>query len=90
MYRAIGTPLDGYMEAGLLVRAMEDVGISEAVIDSCARMQRPAETLRRQHLELLGTVLRGLLGERADAVYALDDPAAADIVVPEPWDPWAS
>lgn len=88
-YRAIGTPLDGYMETGLLVKAMEDVGISEAVIDSCAHMQRPAETLRQQHLELLDTVLRGLLGDRADAIYELDDPAAAGIVVPASWDPWA-
>ncbi|MBF6241037.1 hypothetical protein IU474_28730 [Nocardia otitidiscaviarum] len=88
-YRAIGTPLDGYMEAGLLVKAMEDVGIVDAVTDGCARMQSPARTLRQQHLELLDIILHGLLGERADAVYELDDPAAADIVVPEPWDPWA-
>lgn len=88
-YRAIQTPFDGYMEAGLLLKALEDVGILEAVTDSSARMQHPAETLREQHLELLDTVLRGLLGERADAIYELDDPAAAAIVVPEPWDPWA-
>ncbi|MCP9624493.1 hypothetical protein FOH10_17570 [Nocardia otitidiscaviarum] len=88
-YRAIGTPLDGYMEASLLVRAMEDAGIADAVTDGCARMQSPARTLRQQHLEVLDTVLAGLLGERADASYELDDPVAAEIVVPEPWDPWA-
>ncbi|MEV6278102.1 hypothetical protein [Nocardia sp. NPDC051832] len=87
-YRAIGTPLDRYTEAGLLVKAMEDVRIVDAVTDSCARMQSPVGTLRQQHLELLDTVLSGLLGERADAIYELGDPAAADIVVPEPWDPW--
>ncbi|WP_306359246.1 hypothetical protein [Nocardia sp. CC227C] len=87
-YHAIATPFSGYMEAGGLVNAMEDVGVAAAVLDSCDRMQVPVETLRQQHLELLDTVLRGLLGERADAVYAHDDPAATHIVVPDPWDPW--
>lgn len=87
-YDAIRTPFDGYMEAGLLVKALEGVGIWDAVSDCAARMQGPAATLREQYLELLDIVLSGLLGEQADAVYELDDPAAVAIVVPEPWDPW--
>ncbi|MEC3916293.1 hypothetical protein [Nocardia sp. CDC160] len=90
-YHAIQTPFSGYLEATLLVRKMEEAGIWDAVSDNSDRMRRTTDDLRQQHLELLDTVLSAVLGDKADLVYELDDPAAAAIVRPEhgnPWDDW--
>ncbi|MFE3192533.1 hypothetical protein ACFXHA_26230 [Nocardia sp. NPDC059240] len=90
-YHAIQTPFSNYLAAGLIVEALEEAGIEESVSECHDRMLRATDALHKQHLEMLDTLLRTVLGDQADAVYELDDPAAAAIVLPEygnPWDDW--
>lgn len=74
-----GSPWDGYLEAGALIGALDDLGIGEAHRSMKAELRTTVETSRSQHRALLDLLLSGLLGERAAVVFTLADLEAAGI-----------
>ncbi|MEU4711684.1 hypothetical protein AB0G00_35215 [Nocardia salmonicida] len=74
-----GSPWDGYLEAGALLKALDDLGIGEAHRSMVVDLRTTVEAPRSQHRALLDLLLTGLLGERAQLVFTLADLDAAGI-----------
>ncbi|MFD4462598.1 hypothetical protein [Nocardia sp. NPDC058480] len=74
-----GSPWDGYLEAGALIGALDDLGIGEAHRSMVLELRTTVEASRSQHRALLDLLLTGLLGERAQVVFTLVDLEAAGI-----------
>ncbi|MFC0540232.1 hypothetical protein [Kutzneria chonburiensis] len=78
-YAGITTPSDGWLEAGLLVRRLEETGRQEEIYDRMGRINDLAEQSRQLHLELLDSLLSIMLHERRDDVFTADDLRAVGI-----------
>lgn len=77
-YLGIQTPWSGYLEAGLLVRRLEETGPSgERILEASRRIEDAAAVSRAAHLEILDTIARQVLGGRSDAVFTSADLLAA-------------
>ncbi|MFI1236805.1 hypothetical protein [Nocardia salmonicida] len=74
-----GSPWDGYLEAGALLKALDDLGIGEAHRSIMVELRTTVEASRSKHRALLDLLLTGLLGERAQLVFTLADLDAAGI-----------
>lgn len=74
-----GSPWDGYLEAGALLGALDDLGIGEAHRSMAVELRATVEVSRSQHRALLDLLLKPLLGEHAQVVFTLADLEAAGI-----------
>ncbi|MBW0275356.1 hypothetical protein ATM97_29205 [Nocardia sp. MH4] len=74
-----GSPWDGYLEAGALLEALDDLGIGQAHRSMVVDLRTTVEASRSKHRALLDLLLTGLLGERAQLVFTLADLDAAGI-----------
>ncbi|MEU4648605.1 MULTISPECIES: hypothetical protein [Nocardia] len=64
-----GSPWDGYLEAGALLEALDDLGIGQAHRTMAVELRTTVEASRSKHRALLDLLLTGLLGERAQLVF---------------------
>ncbi len=74
-----GTPWDGYLVAGALLKELDHLGIGEAHREFVSELCAAVDASRAKHRELLDLLLGGLLGDRANQVFTLDDLEAAGI-----------
>ncbi|MGW5922129.1 hypothetical protein ACWFPY_24330 [Nocardia fluminea] len=73
------SPWDGYLEAGALLGALDDLGIGEAHRSMAVELRTTVDASRSQHRALLDLLLTALLGEHAQVVFTLADLEAAGI-----------
>ncbi|MFD6391201.1 hypothetical protein [Nocardia sp. NPDC060259] len=76
--RRTGTPWDGYLVAGALLKELDELGIGEAHREIVSELSATVDASRAKHRALLD-LLSGLLGDRAELVFTLDDLEAAGI-----------
>lgn len=74
-----GTPWDGYLVAGALLKELDQLGIGEAHREFVFELRAAVDASRTKHRELLDLLLSGLLGDRAKQVFTLDELEAAGI-----------
>ncbi|CAG6395027.1 hypothetical protein NMG29_03095 [Streptomyces cocklensis] len=73
-YLNVQTPWSGYLEAGLLVRRLEQAGpVGERVFEASRRIEEAVTISRDAHLEILDALAHHVLGDHSDAVFTLDD-----------------
>lgn len=63
----------GFLEGGLLIKALERSGQGEPVFKSMERSLDLRDRLRESYVDTMGLVLGILLGDRADAVFTSAD-----------------
>ena len=87
-YVDIKGPGDGFLEAGLLHKAMENAGIDEAVGRDLDSIRALNEQSRTTHLDILTTLLGAMLGDNADRVVSEADLRAIGVnpIPPNPND----
>jgi hypothetical protein len=78
-YAGISTPSSGWLEAGLLVRKLEETGRQEEIYDHMGRIDDLADRSRQLHLDLLDSLLGIMLDERRDDVFTADDLRAVGV-----------
>ncbi|MCE0540219.1 hypothetical protein LWF15_32470 [Kineosporia rhizophila] len=66
-------PLGGFLDAGLLFKALERSGAGSAVDAELQRIEQANGEARQAHLRLLDTLLQAMLGDRADLVFSDED-----------------
>ncbi|MFD4432569.1 hypothetical protein [Nocardia sp. NPDC058497] len=74
-----GTPWDGYLVAGALLKELDQLGVGEAHQEFVSEMRAAVDASRAKHRALLDLLLSGLLGDRANQVFTLEDLEAAGI-----------
>ncbi|WP_326559968.1 hypothetical protein [Micromonospora sp. NBC_01796] len=71
---ALRTPWSGFLEAGLLVRKVEETGEHGArVMSASQRIDTLVTESRQTHLELLDALVAAMLGDRADLTFTRAD-----------------
>ncbi|MFF3564008.1 hypothetical protein ACFYXS_28570 [Streptomyces sp. NPDC002574] len=77
-YLSIRTPWSGYLEAGLLVRRVEQIGPGgERILEASRRIEESVALSRDAHLEILDAIAAHVLGARSEAVFTSADLLAA-------------
>ncbi len=77
--RRTGTPWDGYLVVGALFDELDELGIGEAHREIAFELRAAVDAARVKHRAVLDLLLSGLLGDRAQRVFSLDDLEAAGI-----------
>ncbi|MER7282122.1 hypothetical protein ABT369_47605 [Dactylosporangium sp. NPDC000244] len=86
---ALRTPWSGFLEAGLLVRKVEQAGPDgQRVMTASSRIGAVVEESRQQHLEMLDALAAIMLGDRAALTFSRADLRAigVDDTAPNPAD----
>lgn len=86
---ALRTPWSGFLEAGLLVRKVEEAGQHGArVLAASQRIDTLVAESTQTHLELLDALVAAMLGDRADLTFTQADLRAigVDDAPPSPTD----
>lgn len=83
---ALRTPTDGYLEGGLIIRAMKHAGVEDQITSDLTVIRESNERSRAAHLDILTTLLAAMLGDAADRVVTEDEVRAIG-VDPTPPDP---
>jgi hypothetical protein len=73
-YLSVQTPWSGYLEAGLLVRRLEQAGpVGERVFEASRRIEEAVTISRDTHLEILDATAHHVLGDNSDVVFTSGD-----------------
>ncbi|MFI6867617.1 hypothetical protein [Nocardia sp. NPDC050406] len=87
-YLSITGPMDGYLEAGLIHKRLEEAGVHDDFLRGIGRIADLNAESRAAHLHLLTTLLGVLLGDHADRVVEAEELRAIGVntVPPNPSD----
>jgi hypothetical protein len=82
---ALRTPWSGFLEAGLLVRKVEEAGQHGVnIMTASERIDTLVAESRLHHLEMLDALVAAMLGDRADLAFSQADLHAIGIDDVEP------
>ncbi|MYS23640.1 hypothetical protein GA0115240_154731 [Streptomyces sp. DvalAA-14] len=73
-YLSVRTPWSDYLEAGLLVKRLEQAGpVGERVFAASHRIEEAVTISREAHMEILDALAQHVLGDQAEAVFTSGD-----------------
>ena len=79
-FLALRTPWSGFLEAGLLVRKVDEAGPDgQRVMAASQRIDALTAESRQIHLEMLDALVRAMLGDRAELTFKSADLQAIGI-----------
>lgn len=84
-FLAVTTPWAGFLEAGLLIRTIDEAGANgQRVMAASSRIDELAAESRQTHLEMLDAIITVMLGDRAELTFSSGDLRAIGVDDSEP------